>query len=265
MWELSMKEFEGKVAIVTGTTGIGRAIARRFAADGASVLACGIEVEANKDLALDAKVNGLSLQVERCDVTQAHAVRDVVAKAVREFGGLDVIVNAAAFHPFGSVVDTSVEDWNRCLTVNVGSIYLLGHFGIPEMKKRGGGSIINLASVQGHACQRGVAAYAASKGAVHSLTRAMALDHAADNIRVNSISPGSVRTPMLERSAGHFSPGAPVEEVFKRFGEAHPLGRIGTPEEVSELAAFLASDRSSFCTGGDYLVDGGLLAGIGVQ
>jgi meso-butanediol dehydrogenase/(S,S)-butanediol dehydrogenase/diacetyl reductase len=265
MWERSMKEFEGKVAIVTGTTGIGRAIARRFAADGASVLACGIEVEANKDLALDAKVNGLSLQVERCDVTQAHAVRDVVAKAVREFGGLDVIVNAAAFHPFGSVVDTSAEDWNRCLMVNVGSIYLLGHFGIPEMKKRGGGSIINLASVQGHACQRGVAAYAASKGAVHSLTRAMALDHAADNIRVNSISPGSVRTPMLERSAGHFSPGAPVEEVFKRFGEAHPLGRIGTPEEVAELAAFLASDRSSFCTGGDYLVDGGLLAGIGVQ
>ena len=260
-----MKEFEGKVAIVTGTTGIGRAIAKRFAADGASVLACGIDAEANKDLALDAKVNGLSLQVERCDVTQAHAVSEVVAKAVREFGGLDVIVNAAAFHPFGNVVDTSVEDWNRCLMVNVGSIYLLGHFGIPEMKKRGGGSIINLASVQGHACQRGVAAYAASKGAVHSLTRAMALDHAPDNIRVNSISPGSVRTPMLERSAGHFSPGAPVEEVFKRFGEAHPLGRIGTPEEVAELAAFLASDRSSFCTGGDYLVDGGLLAGIGVQ
>ena len=260
-----MKEFEGKVAIVTGTTGIGRAIARRFAADGASVLACGIDEEANKVLAQDAKVNGLSLQVERCDVTQAQAVSEVVAKAVREFGGLDVIVNAAAFHPFGNVVETSLEDWNRCLMVNVGSIYLLGHFGIPEMKKRGGGSIINLASVQGHACQRGVAAYAASKGAVHSLTRALALDHAPDNIRVNSISPGSVRTPMLERSAGHFSPGAPVEEVFKRFGEAHPLGRIGTPEEVAELAAFLASDRSSFCTGGDYLVDGGLLAGIGVQ
>jgi meso-butanediol dehydrogenase/(S,S)-butanediol dehydrogenase/diacetyl reductase len=260
-----MKEFEGKVAIVSGTTGIGRAIALRFATDGASVLACGIEVAANRELMRDAKAKGLNLHVQPCDVTRADAVREAVANAVRELGGLDVIVNAAAFHPFGTVVETSLEDWNRCQMVNVGSIYLLGHFGIPEMKKRGGGSIINLASVQGHACQRGVAAYAASKGAVHSLTRALALDHAADKIRVNSISPGSIRTPMLERSAGHFSPGAPIEEVFQRFGNAHPLGRIGTAEEVAELAAFLASDRSAFCTGGDYLVDGGLLAGIGVQ
>lgn len=260
-----MKEFEGKVAIVTGTTGIGRAIAKRFATDGADVLACGIEEDANQDLILDAKAKALSLRVERCDVTHPDAVREVVAKAAREFGGLDVIVNAAAFHPFGTVVETELEDWNRCLMVNISSIYLLGHFGIPEMKKRGGGSIINLASVQGYACQRGVAAYAASKGAVHSLTRALALDHASDHIRVNSISPGSIRTPMLERSAAHFSPGVPVEEVFNRFGEAHPLGRIGTPEEVAELAAFLASDRAAFCTGGDYLVDGGLLAGIGVQ
>jgi meso-butanediol dehydrogenase/(S,S)-butanediol dehydrogenase/diacetyl reductase len=189
----------------------------------------------------------------------------VVAKAVKEFGGLDVIVNAAAFHPFGNVVESTPETWNQCMMVNVGSIYLLGHFGIPEMKKRGGGSIINLASVQGYACQRGVAAYAASKGAVHSLTRALALDHAGDNIRVNSISPGSIRTPMLERSAGNFAPGVPLDEVFKRWGAAHPLGRIGTPEEVAELAAFLISDRAGFCTGGDYRVDGGLLAGIGVQ
>ena len=93
----------------------------------------------------------------------------------------------------------------------------------------------------------------------------MALDHAADNIRVNSISPGSIRTPMLARSAANFSPGLPSEEVFARFGAAHPLGRIGTVEEVAELAAFLASDKAGFCTGGDYLVDGGLLAGIGVQ
>src|ERR1700687_4954412 len=260
-----MKEFEGKVAIVTGTTGIGRAIAKRFAGGGASVLVCGIEVAANKELALDAQTNRLSLRVEQCDVPQADAVGDVGAEGVREFGGLDIIVNAAAFHPFGTVVETDLENWNRCLMVNVGSIYLLGHFGIPEMKKRGGGSIINLASVQGHACQRGVAAYATSKGAVHSLTRALALDHAGDNIRVNSISPGSINTPMLERSAGNFAPGVPIAEVFQRWGKAHPLGRIGTPEEVAELAAFLVSDRAAFCTGGDYLVDGGLLAGIGVQ
>ena len=124
---------------------------------------------------------------------------------------------------------------------------------------------MNLASVQGHACQQGVAAYATSKGAIHSLTRALALDHAKDGVRVNSISPGSVRTPMLEFAARKLSPDLPVEEVLERFGEAHPLGRVGTAEEVAELAAFLASDRASFCTGGDYLVDGGLKAGLAVR
>jgi meso-butanediol dehydrogenase/(S,S)-butanediol dehydrogenase/diacetyl reductase len=260
-----MKEFAGKVALVTGTTGIGRAIAMRFAEGGAQVFACGIDTAGNEELARDAARLGLTLQVERCDVTNLDEVGSVILKAVTPFGGLDIIVNAAALHPFGTVLETDLATWNRCMMVNVGSIYVLAHLGIPEMKKRGGGSIINLASVQGYACQRGVAAYAASKGAIHSLTRALALDHAADNIRVNSISPGSVRTPMLARSAAHFAPDLPAEEVFARFGAAHPLGRIGTPEEVAELAAFLASDKAGFCTGADYLVDGGLLAGIGVQ
>src|SRR5712692_1520547 len=130
----SMKEFEGKVAIVTGTTGIGRAIAKRFAKDGADVLACGIELAANQELALDAKVNGLSLRVERCDVTQTDAVRDVVAKAARDLGGLDVIVNAAAFHPFGTVVETDLEDWNRSMLVNGGRSYHLVTFVVSDIK-----------------------------------------------------------------------------------------------------------------------------------
>lgn len=260
-----MKEFSGKVALVTGTTGIGRAIALRLAAGGAQLVACGIEPAGNQALAVNAEERGLTVLVESGDVTELEAMRSVVAKTVTRFGGLDIIVNAAAIHPFGTVLETDLATWNRCMMVNVGSIYVLAHLGIPEMKKRGGGTIINLASVQGHACQRGVAAYAASKGAIHSLTRALALDHAGDNIRVNSISPGSVRTPMLARSAANFAPDVPVEEAFARFGAAHPLGRIGTPEEVAELAAFLASDKAGFCTGGDYLVDGGLLAGIGVQ
>jgi NAD(P)-dependent dehydrogenase (short-subunit alcohol dehydrogenase family) len=260
-----MKEFENRVAIVTGTTGIGRAIAKRLAAGGCSVVACGIESSANKGLQQEAEASGLSLRVEHCDVSQPGQVQAVVRKTVTTLGGLDIIVNAAAIHPFGTAVETDPDTWNRCMIVNVGSIFLLAHFGIPEMKKRGGGSVVNLSSVQGHACQRGVVAYAASKGAVHSLTRALALDHAADHIRVNSISPGSIRTPMLARAASHFGPDLPVETVFERFGAAHPLGRIGTPEEVAELAAFLVSDKAGFCTGGDYLVDGGLLAGIGVQ
>jgi meso-butanediol dehydrogenase / (S,S)-butanediol dehydrogenase / diacetyl reductase len=265
-----MKEFAGKVVLVTGTTGIGRATARRFATGGARVVACGIDATANEQLVNEVAQLGLpgygaTLLVEGCDVTNHDEVRDVINKTVGQFGGLDIIINAAAIHPFGTVVETDLATWNRCMMVNVGSIYLTAHLGIPEMKKRGGGSIINLASVQGYACQRGVVAYAASKGAIHSLTRALALDHAADNIRVNSISPGSIATPMLARSAAHFAPDLPVQEVFARFGAAHPLGRIGTPEEVAELAAFLASDKAGFCTGADYLVDGGLLAGIAVQ
>ncbi len=259
-----MKEFENRVAIVTGTSGIGAAIAKRLAAGGCNVTACGIESSANQQLDQEARTAGLALRVEHCDVSQPDQVKAMVAKATAA-GGLDFIVNAAAIHPFGTAVETDFETWNRCLAVNVGSIFLLAHFGIPEMKKRGGGSMVNLSSVQGHACQRGVAAYATSKGAVHSLTRALALDHAGDHIRVNSISPGSIRTPMLARSAAHFGADLPEEKVFERFGASHPLGRIGTPEEVAELAAFLVSDRAGFCTGGDYLVDGGLLAGIGVQ
>jgi meso-butanediol dehydrogenase/(S,S)-butanediol dehydrogenase/diacetyl reductase len=260
-----MKEFENRVAIVTGTTGIGRAIATRLAAGGCQVTVCGIDPPANHQFQEEAHSGKLTLIIERCDVSQADQVQMMVAKTVTKHRRLDIIVNAAAIHPFGDVVTTDPDTWNQCLMVNIGSIFLLAHFGIPEMKKNGGGAIVNLSSVQGYACQRGVAAYATSKGAVHSLTRAMALDHASDHIRVNSISPGSIRTPMLARSAAHFVPNAPTETAFSRFGAAHPLGRIGMPEEVAELAAFLVSDRAGFCTGGDYLIDGGLLAGISVQ
>ncbi len=258
-------EFNGKVAIVTGTTGIGKAIALRLAQACGSVLACGIDQTANQNLQNEAATQNLQLQTQHCDVSNPEHVRAAVAAAVEQFNGLDIIVNAAAIHPYGTAVETDWETWTRCLSVNAGSVFLFAHYGVPEIKKRGGGAIINLASVQGYACQQGVAAYVASKGAIHSLTRALALDHAADNIRVNSISPGSVNTPMLAYSAQLFSPDLPVAEVFKRFGQAHPLGRIATPEEIAEMAAFLASDRASFCTGGDYLVDGGLKAGLAVR
>ena len=260
-----MKEFENKVAIVTGTTGIGRAVAKRLASGGASVMACGIDADANRTLQQESDAHGFAIRVELCDVSRPEQVQAIVAKTAASFGGLDFIANSAAIHPFGNAVETDPETWNRCMAVNLGGVYLLSHFGMPEMVKRGGGSIVVVASVQGHACQHGVAAYAASKGGLLSLTRALALDHAADRIRVNSISPGSIRTPMLEHAAAHFSPDLPVDAVVARFGAAHPLGRVGTVEEVAELAAFLLSDRSAFCTGGDYLIDGGLLAGIAVQ
>lgn len=258
-----MSEFDGKVALVTGTSGIARASVLRLAAAGANLLACGIDEASNADLE---SASPKGVRVRQADVSQPASVAAAVADAVNAFGGLDIIVNSAAVHPFGTVETTTPETWAHCLAVNVGSIHLTAHFGIPHMRRRGGGAIVNIASVQGHACQQNVAAYVASKGAIHALTRAMALDHAADGIRVNSVSPGSVRTPMLALAARTFDgQDADIEAVFRRFGAAHPLGRIGEPEEVAELVAFLAGPRGAFCTGGDYLVDGGLTAAIGVR
>src|SRR3954451_9413628 len=193
-----MQDFTGKTAIVTGTTGIGKAIAKRLAGDGARVLSCGIDSKANEELAQERVDEGLTIEVRQVDVSRPEQVQAAVNEVVGLFGGLDIIVNSAAVHPFGNALETEIEVWERCLKVNVSSIFLFAHFGVPEIKKRGGGSIVNLASVQGHACQPGVTAYVASKGAILSLTRALAVDHARDKIRVNSISPGSIDTPMLE-------------------------------------------------------------------
>ena len=261
-----MTEFNGKVAFVTGTSGIGLASAIRLATAGARVVACGNDPNANAILDGIARERGLEMTARLVDVSIEDEVQGAVGETVRRHGGLDIIVNAAAVHPFGTVLDTTFETWNRCLTVNVGSIYLTGRFGIPELFKRGGGSVVNISSVQGHACQQNVAAYVASKGAIHALTRAMALDHAAMGVRVNSVSPGSIRTPLLSLAARTYGgEGVSEEEAFARFGAAHPIGRIGEPEEVAELVAYLASDRAAFITGSDLRIDGGLTAGIGVN
>jgi meso-butanediol dehydrogenase/(S,S)-butanediol dehydrogenase/diacetyl reductase len=257
-----MDEFEGKVALITGTTGIARASALRLAAAGARIAALGLDEAGNAALAADLP----EALVRRCDVADPDAVAEAVAEAGRGFGGIDVVVNAAAMHPYGDAVGTDPALFQRTLAVNVGSIHLTAHHAVPFMRRRGGGVIVNVASVQGHACQAGVAAYVASKGAIHALTRAMALDFAADRIRVVSVSPGSVRTPMLALAARTFDgEDADMDAVFARFGAAHPLGRIGEPEEVAELIAFLASDRAAFITGSDHRIDGGLTAGLGVR
>jgi len=255
-----MQDFAGRIALVTGTTGIARSVALRLRDGGASVLALGIDEAGNAAMASE------GIAVRRADVAVAEEVEAAMADLVERFGGLDVIVNSAAVHPYGDAVTTSPDVFARCLAVNVGSIHLTAHFGVPHMRKRGAGAIVNVASVQGHACQANVAAYVASKGAIHALTRAMAIDFAADQIRVVSVSPGSVRTPLLAHAARRFDgPDADVEAVFARFGAAHPIGRIGEPEEVANLIAFLASDKAGFITGSDHLIDGGLIAGLGVR
>lgn len=259
---MSAGDFAGKAALVTGTTGIARSTALRLAEGGARVMAIGLDPAGNAALAQAHP----AIAVRRTDAAVPAEVEAALAELEDRFGGLDVIVNSAAVHPYGDVVATDPETFLRCLAVNVGSIHLTAHWGVPLMRRGGGGAIVNVSSVQGHACQPGVAAYVASKGAIHALTRAMALDFAADGIRVVSVSPASVRTPILELAARTFDgPDADIEAVFARFGASHPLGRIAEPEEVAELIAFLASAKAAFITGSDHAIDGGLLAGIGVR
>jgi len=258
-----MSDFAGKAAIVTGTTGIGRAAALRLARGGASVVALGIDETGNAALADLAKAEGLAIMVRHADVSLPVEVEAAVAVTVDACKGLDIIVNSAAIHPYGDAVTTMPETFARAMAVNVGCIHLTAHYGVPAMRKRGGGAIVNISSVQGHASQTRVAAYVATKGAIHALTRAMAMDFAPDKIRVVSVSPGSVRTPILElaaRTAG--GPDADIEAAFRRYGASHPIGRIGEPEEVAELIAFLASDKAAFITGSDHRIDGGLTAGL---
>jgi NAD(P)-dependent dehydrogenase (short-subunit alcohol dehydrogenase family) len=255
-------DFTNKTALITGTTGIARAVAIKLAVLGAQVVALGIDEKGNAALA---EANP-SITVRRTDVSVPDDVQAAVLEIERNFGGLDIIVNSAAIHPYGDAVQTTPETFAKAMAVNVGSIHLTAHFGVPLIRKRGGGVIVNVSSVQGHACQAGVMAYVATKGAIHAMTRAMALDFAPDKIRVVSVSPGSVRTPILELAARTFDgPDANIDDAFARFGAAHPIGRIGEPEEVADFIAFIASDRAGFITGSDHILDGGLTAALGVK
>jgi NAD(P)-dependent dehydrogenase (short-subunit alcohol dehydrogenase family) len=258
-----MAELEGKVAVVTGgATGIGFGSAQALVTQGAGVMLFGPD-----EPALRKAVETLGDSVAAFivgDVSDAASVQALVGATLDRWQGIDILVNSAGVQPYGTVASMSEADWDRTLAINLKGAFLTGHFIIPEMRRRGGGAIVNIASVQGIACQTNVAAYVASKGGLLALTRAMALDHAPDNIRVNAVCPGSIDTPMLRFAASENLDGRTEDEVVESWGAAHPIGRVGLPEDVGAMVAFLAGPRASFCTGGEYKVDGGLLAKLSV-
>lgn len=260
-----MSRFEGKVAIVAGgSKGIGRAAAKKLASEGASVVICSRNDEDAERVAKELTKSGGQVQGIGANVGSAADANELVSFTVSTFGGVDVLVNSAGVQRYGTVVDTEESVWDEVFSINVKGMYLTSKYAIPEMRKRGGGAIVNVSSVQAYASQREVAAYTASKGAINALTRAMALDHAKEHIRVNSVCPASIDTPMLRASADLFKRDGTQQDMIDSWGRMHPLGRVGTPEEVAELIAFLASSEASFITGGDYKVDGGMLSALGV-
>ncbi len=256
------KRFKDKVIIITGAAmGIGKAAALAFASEGGSVAIADISEADGQDTVRQINEAGGEAIFVLCDVSKSEDVQRLVKETVAAFGGLDVLYNNAGVVRYGTVVELSEEDWDYQLNINLRATFLTCKYAIPEMMKRGGGAIVNTSSVQAFASQRTVAAYAASKGGIVSLTTTVALDHAPDNIRCNCIAPGSIHTPMLDMAANLFVPEDPDQAIVD-WGEMHPIGRVGRSEEVANLALFLASDDSSFCTGGCYRVDGGLLASL---
>ncbi len=261
-----MSDFSGKVVIITGGgLGMGRGAAKKLAEKGASVAICSDREDQIKTAEASLQEEGLEVRGIKADVTSSTDMKGLVNFAAETYGGVDVLVNAAGVQRYGTVVDTEEEVWDEVLDVNLKGIYLASRYAILQMRERGGGAIVNLSSVQAIASQKAVAAYTASKGGINALTRAMALDHAEENIRVNAVCPASVDTPMLRWAANLFRGDKSVEETVAEWGKMHPLGRVATVEEVAEVIAFLASEKASFVTGGEYKVDGGILAALGVH
>ncbi len=252
-------QLSGKVAIITGAaSGIGRAAALLFAREGAAVVIADVNESGGRTVAAEITGKGGRSAFETGDVTRAADCQRVIERAVRDFGGIHVLFNNAGIIRRASVVELSEADWDRVMAVNVKAIFLMSRQAIPVMEKTGGGSIINMASGWGLAGGPRAAAYCASKGAVVLLTKAMAIDHGPQKIRVNCLCPGDTDTAMLRNEAEQL--GEP-DNRFLAEATKRPLGRVGQPEEIAQAALYLASDAASFVTGTALVVDGGGLAG----
>ena len=249
--------FADRHALVTGAAhGIGRATALAFAREGARVSLFDIDVPAGE--ALERALSGRA-RFFRCDVSRSDDVNAAVAAAVAAFGDASFLVNNAGIQTYGTCTDTTEDVWDRTINVNLKSAFLCSKAVIPSMLKRGGGVVVNLASVQAFVSQHQVAAYTTSKTALLGLTRSIAVDFA-PTVRCVAICPGTVDTPML-RNAIQLSPNP--AEVLQECHDMHPVKRIGTPEEVAELILFCCSDKAGFITGQPIRIDGGLGLSIG--
>jgi NAD(P)-dependent dehydrogenase (short-subunit alcohol dehydrogenase family) len=254
-----MGRLSGKRALITGAaSGIGRATALLFAREGAAVTVVDVDENGGQAVVQTILDEGGQAIFVRGDVTRAADCQRAVQETVDRLGGLDILFNNAGIIRRATVIDTTEEEWERVMAVNVKSIFLLGKYAVPAMARSGGGAIVNTASGWGLVGGRNAVSYCASKGAVVNMTRAMALDHGAQNIRVNCVCPGDTDTPMLRSEAQQLGES---EEAFLAEAADRPLQRIGRPADIARAVLYLVSEDSAFVTGTALVVDGGGLAG----
>jgi len=253
-----MDILRNKVALITGgASGIGRATALLFAREGAAVAIVDINAELGQSAVKEIETLGGKAIFITCDVTKAEDCQRAVETTVAAFGGLDILFNNAGIIRRADVLTTTEAEWDRVMAVNVKSIFLMSKVAIPHIEKRGGGSIINTSSGWGLKGGGNAVSYCASKGAVTNMTRAMAIDHGRQNIRVNAVCPGDTDTPMLRNEAKQLGQ---LEKEFIAEAASRPLGRYAQPLEIATTVLFLASNAASYVTGAALVVDGGGLA-----
>lgn len=252
--------YQHKTAIIAGAgSGIGRATALAAARAGAQVIVSDIQEEHARQTVDAIRQAGGTAEAVVADLTHVQEAQHLAEAAVASFGRIDYLCYSAGLQTYGTVESTDEALWDQTLAVNLKGMYLVAKYVVPEIRKQGGGAIVNISSVQGIRCQRNVVAYATSKGGAIALTRAMAMDLAPDNIRVNCICPGSIDTPLLRFGARQHGE---EEAVLKEWGRSHPIGRIGTAEEIAQTVLFLWSEQAGFLTAQPIVVDGGLSSGI---
>jgi NAD(P)-dependent dehydrogenase (short-subunit alcohol dehydrogenase family) len=243
-------KLEGKVAFVTGFgSGLGRAVAVLFAKEGAAVAGTSTTETKGRDTVAMVEKTGKKALFRPGDVSDSAQMKALIEETVKQFGGLDIVVNSAGVRTNGSITEITEEQWDRTIDVNLKGVFVVSRLAIPEMIKRGGGVILNIGARSGMAGQAGRAAYCASKGGMVTLTEAMAMDYAHERIRVNCICPGPTRTPMVDTS---------TPEKLSRYRTRVPIGRIGEPEDIAYAALYLASDEASMITAAILPVDGGM-------